>query len=131
MDNNIDFDAFFEQFAAAYSRLEVDGVMRFYALPFSTQITGEHNTWTEQNELRDTLTALYGWFGEQGFHNARYTIVDQNQINDKLASAKLNWHVTRNNGDEVRYFNTYQIELIDGEWKITCIHQSEEDMPEQ
>ena len=122
----LDFATYFANFSLAYGYLDVDSVIEFYALPFEVTFENECNTWIERASLHDTLTALYAWMQQQGFHQPHYEIIEA-QRTDGTAYALLKWRIVNNYGQRVSYFNRYQMQCIAGEWKITGIIRTDDE----
>jgi hypothetical protein len=129
MDETEDLEAFFELFSKVYAKLDVDGVTEMFCLPFFSLINGEKTDWPKLEELYHTTCILFDWYKNQGFHNARYTIVSMLKITPKLATARLRWHVLLTDGSPWEYCTSYQLKRIDGEWKMAGVIQFEEEIP--
>jgi hypothetical protein len=126
MDETEDLEAFFEVFSKVYAKLDVDGVTDMFCLPFFSLINGEKTDWPKLEELYHTTCILFDWYKNQGFHNARYTIVSMLKITPALATARLRWRVLLTDGSPWEYCTSYQLKRIDGEWKMAGVIQFEE-----
>ena len=126
MEKTEDLEFFFEQFSKVYARLDADGVADLFCLPFFTLINGEKTDWPKLEELYHTTCILFDWYKQQGFHNARYTIISMLKLNKDLATARLRWRVILSDGSPWEYCTSYQLKRIYGEWKLAGVIQFEE-----
>lgn len=131
MDQTDDLEAFFKRFAMAYTRLDVDGVSDLFCLPFFTLINGEKTNWPKLEELYHTTCILFDWYKQQGFYDARYSIVSMLKLSRDLATARLRWRAILNDGSPWEYCTSYQLKRIDGEWRLAGVIQFEENMHPQ
>ncbi|WP_293938221.1 hypothetical protein [Iodobacter sp.] len=121
MDEGLEL--FFEQYGEAYSALDANAVSSMFALPFMTIHQGQGTVWETMDLLLPATASLLGWFEQQGFLSASYTIKDVLCISPDFASVNLIWSVTRLDMAPWQYGTCYHVKRGAGGWRIYCVVQ--------
>ncbi len=119
---------FFSDYRTVYSRLDVDGVTAYFALPFTAFHHGEPSSWNEREAdlLYAVTNSLLNYFRTQNVVDISGTLGSVLPMGNNMASAIMTWTARRQ--DETAWvFNTgYHLVRTAAGWKIYGVIQFDE-----
>ncbi len=122
-----DVREFFEQYRAAFNRLDGEAVARLYAVPSGIVDDRGYTHWPSLEPVRDNMVALCELYRSNGFLSARFEPASFLAQGDNFAVADLAWHVDRTDGQAPWRFHTgYNLMRTGAGWRILLCTAYEE-----
>jgi hypothetical protein len=114
-----DIREFFEQYSAAFNRLDGEAVARLYAVPSGIASDKGYTHWPSFEPVRDNMVALCELYRANGFSTAKFGTASFLAQGENYAIADLSWCVERVNGEAPWQFNTtYNLIRTSEGWKV-------------
>ena len=79
-------EEFFDNYAAAFSRGDVDEISRLWMLPAFITTADRAVCFADVNAFRKNTEALCGFYADQGLSRAKKTVLDFNPLSDAVAA---------------------------------------------
>ena len=118
-DMTADVREFFEQYRAAFNRLDGEAVARLYAVPSGIASDQGYTHWPAFESIRDNMTALCDLYRSNGFESASFEPASFLAQGDNYAVADLAWRIERTNGQPPWEFHTtYNLARTIEGWRI-------------
>ncbi len=114
-----DIREFFEQYRAAFNRLDGEAVARLFAVPSGIASEKGYTHWSSHEPVRSNMVALCELYRANGFASAKFEETSFLAQGEHFAVVDLAWRVDRTNGQEPWHFNTtYNLIRTGEEWRV-------------
>lgn len=114
-----DIREFFEQYRAAFNRLDGAAVARLYAVPSGIASDKGYTHWASQESVRGNMVALCDLYRANGFSSARFEEAFFLAQGEHFAVADLAWQIDRTDGQAPWRFNTtYNLIRTAEGWRV-------------
>jgi hypothetical protein len=90
-------EAFFERYAQAFTRLDVDGISDLWAYPAYIAARGNRFSFSEE-EFRRNLNNVCAFYKAQGMTSASARVVCLSQLTESVASARTAYQLVDDRG---------------------------------
>lgn len=122
-----DISEFFEQYCAAFNRLDGEAVARLYAVPSGIASDKGYTHWASFEPVRSNMVALCELYRANGFSSARFEEASFLAQGENCAVADLSWHIERTDGLAPWKFNTtYNLIRVAEGWRVLLCTAYEE-----
>ena len=122
-----DIREFFDQYNAAFNRLDGEAVSRLYAVPSGITSDKGYTHWDSLEPVRSNMVALCERYRANGFSSAKFEESSFLPQGEKYAVADLSWTIERTNGQPPWQFNTtYNLIRTAGGWRVLLCTAYEE-----
>ena len=122
-----DIREFFEQYSAAFNRLDGEAVARLYALPSGIASDKGYTHWPSFEPVRNNMLALCELYRANGFSSAKFEEASFLAQGENYAVVDLSWQIDRINGQAPWQFNTtYNLIRTTEGWRVMLCTAYEE-----
>jgi hypothetical protein len=114
-----DIREFFEQYSAAFNRLDGEAVARLFAVPSGIASDKGYTHWSSYEPVRNNMVALCELYRANGFSSAKFEEASFLAQGENCAVADLAWQIDRTDGQAPWHFNTTYslIRTVEG-WRV-------------
>lgn len=114
-----DIREFFEQYSAAFNRLDGEAVARLYAVPSGIASDKGYTHWSSYEPVRNNMVALCEHYRSNGFSSAKFEEASFLAQGENYAVADLSWQIDRADGHAPWQFNTtYNLIRTAEGWRV-------------
>ena len=113
---------FFERYKQAFNELNGQAVASLYRVPSVIVDDERYTIWDTYEKIENNMVALCVIYREHGFSKTSYETSKFILQNENFAVIDMKWTIENDNDKEPNIFNTtYNIQKIDGDWKINLV----------
>ena len=119
-------EAFFERYARAFNRFDVDDICGLWAYPAFFAARGNRQSLTE-TEFQQNVQALCAFYKAQGMARANARVMDLAQLTESVASVRTAYELVGDNGATIaKWVHAYLISETNNGLRIVASLPEEE-----